>query len=72
MSNPILMLRYRDDGTGEWSNIEHIDLGALGDRNFHVKLFRLGTYESRQYEISCSDNTPLVLSNAQEDITELR
>lgn len=72
VTNPKLMLRYRDNGSQRWSNIKEIDLGNIGDTEHHVILRRLGIYRSRQYEISATDNVPIVLSNAEVDVTVLR
>lgn len=72
VTNPKLMLRYRNNGSNQWSNIREIDLGNIGDATHHVYLKRLGMFKSRQYEISATDNVPIVLSNAEIDITLLR
>lgn len=71
-SSPTLMLRYRNNGSNTWSNIQEIDLGEVGNTDHHIKLKRLGMYKSRQFEISATDNVPVVLSNAEADITVLR
>jgi len=69
---PKLMLRYRNNGSSHWSNIREIDLGATGNTEHVVKLCRLGMFKSRQYEISATDNVPLVFSSAESDITVIR
>ena len=69
---PKLMFRYRNNGKATWSNIKEISLGFTGDTDIQIKLFRLGIYESRQFEISCSDNVPVVLHRAEADVTVLR
>jgi hypothetical protein len=71
-SSPKLMLRYRNNGSSQWSNLKEIDLGATGNTSHHVKLNRLGMFKSRQYEISVTDNVPLVFSKAESDVTVLR
>lgn len=71
-NNPVLMLRYRNNGSSQWSTIREIDLGAIGENEHPIKLKRLGIYESRQYEISATDDISIVLSNAEADITVLR
>lgn len=70
--NPTLMLRYRNDGSSQWSNIREIDLGSIGETPHHIELYRLGTFKSRQYEISATDSVPIVLSNAEIEVTILR
>jgi hypothetical protein len=69
---PMLMLRYRNNSSNTWSNIREISLGDIGETEHIIKLHRLGIYESRQYEISATDNVPVILSNAEADITVLR
>lgn len=71
-STPMLMFRYRNNGDSQWSNLQNISLGAIGDTEHHIRLKRLGIYESRQFEISATDNMQVVLSNAEADITVLR
>jgi len=66
------MLRYRNNGSNQWSNIREIGLGDIGDTVHHIELHRMGMYKSRQYEISATDNVPIVLSNAEAEITVLR
>lgn len=70
--DPKLMLRYRNNGSSQWSNIIEIDLGEIGETEHHIKLKRLGIFSSRQYEISATDNLPIVLANAEIDVTVLR
>jgi len=70
--SPKLMLRYRNNGSNTWSNIREINLGDIGDTEHFIHLHRLGIYKSRQYEISATDNVPIVLSNAEAEITVLR
>lgn len=72
VTDPKLMLRYRNNGSNTWSNIRDISLGSIGETEHHVKFSRMGTYRSRQYEISCTDNVPLTMARAEEDITVLR
>lgn len=72
VTNPILMFRYRNDGSSQWSNIRELDLGSVGNTAHHIRIPRLGIFQSRQYEISATDNVPIVLSNAEIDVTVLR
>lgn len=69
---PYLMLRYRNDGTADWSNIRNISLGLSGDYDHVIDIKRLGMYKSRQWEISVSDNAPVVLSRPEIEFTEVR
>lgn len=67
-----LMIRWRDDGSSEWSNIIEIDLADVGETEFVHSLYRTGIYRTRQYEISATDNVPIVMAEAEEDIEVLR
>ncbi len=65
-TSPKLMLRWRNDGNKEWGNFHYIDLGAAGDTDHYVTINRLGMYVSRQYELSITDNVPVVVAGAEE------
>ena len=69
---PRIQIRYRDNGERGWSNWVDVSLGSIGQTGFNVRLKRLGIFSSRQYEIRYSDNTPLVFSKAEADVTVLR
>lgn len=71
-SSPKLMLRWRADGSQDWSNIQEIDLGKSGDPLQIVEVYPRGAYYTRQYEISCTENVPLVIADADEDYSILR
>ena len=67
--NPSLMIRYQDDGESSWTAIDNIDLGRTGETGHHVERKRLGMFRSRRWEISCTDDVPVCLSNAEVDVT---
>lgn len=69
---PKLMLRYKNDGSSTWSNIREIDLGDVGETEHHISLYRMGMFKSRQYELSATDNVPIVFGNAEIDLTIIR
>lgn len=69
---PVLMLRYRNDGSSQWSNIREISLGDIGETEHEIMIPRLGICKSRQWEISATDDVPIVLSGAEAEITVLR
>lgn len=71
-TDPVLMLRYRNNGSGDWLNIRNISLGLAGDYDHVIDLKRLGMYKSRQWEISVTDNVPVVLSRPEIEFTEVR
>ena len=74
-SNPLLpaklMIRWRDNGSTSWRNERTIDVGRVGRSDFHYSIRSLGRYKSRQYEISMSDNAPLVLVSVRESFEVL-
>jgi hypothetical protein len=61
-----LMVRWKNDGNREWSNVKYIDLGKLGDYNYYYTINRLGKYRMRQYEFSITDNVPCIIQSAEE------
>jgi hypothetical protein len=71
-TEPRLMLRWRDDGNSEWSNIMEVCLGKVGNTTHVVEVYPRGTYRTRQWEISCTDNVPLGFLDAEEQYSVLR
>lgn len=67
-SDPVLMVRWQDNGNQVWSNTKYIDLNEIGETEFFVSLRRLGMYRSRQYEFSVTDPTYVVMAGAEEYI----
>jgi len=66
-SEPVFTVRWRDE-MGPWSNEIQVSLGKVGETESIVRLFRLGRYRTRQYEIVHSDNTDFQLSGIEEDV----
>lgn len=62
-----LLVKWRDDGATDWQTEKTITLGQSGDTDFMYKLWIGGIYYSRQYEVSFTDNAPLVLRAIEED-----
>ena len=63
-TEPFMTLKWRDEGKSEWGNNRIISLKISGDRMFnHTEPF-LGSYTARQYEISCSDDCPVIIGQA--------
>lgn len=67
-TDPLVLVRYRDNGSIQWSNYLEGSLGQLGDTEFFVTFEPMGTYKTRQYEIVMSDTVPFVLVDAEEDV----
>lgn len=72
VTDPKMMVRWRDNGDTAWSYEELIDLGNAGDTIIPVTLQRNGIYQTRQWEFSVTDNVPVTLLDAEEDVTFLR
>lgn len=70
-TSPKLMIRWRDNNR-YWSQEKQIDLGLTGETDIVARLTRTGIYRTRQYQISCTENVPYVLVDAEEDIEVLR
>lgn len=62
-----LMVKWRDNGNSTWSNERTIPLTNTSGTDFRVKLTRLGSYYSRQYEFAMASAYPLVLVSAEEE-----
>ena len=69
---PGMQLRYRDNGSTDWSNWRQINLGGPGGTKRIVRLQRQGVFETRQYQFACSDDCGWNLIDAEEDIEVLR
>ncbi len=54
-SDPQVMVRFSDDGTGSWSNIRLASLGRTGARIDRAIVRRLGQFRQRSLEFSISD-----------------
>lgn len=54
-SDPLLMLRFSDDGGHTWSNLRTGSVGKIGEYGRRVKFNRLGVGRNRVYEISMTD-----------------
>lgn len=64
---PLMTLRINDDGKG-WSNEIELSLGAMGDYRNFIKKENLGTYRSRQYEFTVTDNVGVAFGHGKENI----
>lgn len=69
---PVLICRWRDNGSKVWSNDRDIMLGFTGDNEFYYSIYNLGSYRSRQYEFYCTDNVPFSIVEIEEDVVLLR
>ena len=53
--NPLLMLRYSNDGGHSWSNIKTKGMGVSGEYGKRVKFGPTGSGRNRCWEVSCTD-----------------
>jgi len=66
-SNPVVQLRWSDDGGHTWSNYHQREVGMIGATQTRVIFRRLGSTEKlrdRVYELSGSDPVPLMWNGA--------
>lgn len=68
-----IMLRWLNNGELAYQNVNQklVSLGAEGERDSSIKVFGTGLYRSRQYSISITDNSELILVGIEEDATVL-
>ncbi len=69
-TEPSIFLRWADNGK-QFGNAVQLGLGALGNSYPIIALRPMGTYRTRQYEITLGDTTKLVLSSLDEDVQVL-
>jgi hypothetical protein len=62
-----LTIKWKDSGRTAWKTERSVALGYVGDTVFRGKVTDLGSYYSRQYQISMTDNAPLVLVRIEEE-----
>ncbi len=67
-TEPYITIRWRNDNKNLWSNEKFVKLNKAGNTEFIARLYRLGMYRTRQYEITMTDAVPLVLVEAEEDV----
>jgi len=70
-SDGTVSVRYADNGSDVWSPYINIQTGPIGSKEQFIDLGPMGTYRSRRYEISCSDEIDPVIIYAEEDIEVL-
>mgnify|MGYP005813140201 FL=1 len=67
-TEPLVVIRFRDDGSSVWGNFIHIPLKVLGNTEFSHTLYNLGSYYSRQYEISFAQDAPFIMGKCLEEV----
>jgi hypothetical protein len=54
-SDPVILIRWSNDGAHSWSNYYEMSIGKLGNFRTRAIRRRLGVARDRVYEISCSE-----------------
>ncbi len=57
-ANPVVMLRWSDDGGHTWSNEHQLSLGKIGEYVKRLELRRLGRARRRVWEVTMTDPVP--------------
>lgn len=60
-SDPLIALRWSDDGGHTWSNEHTVSAGAMGQYSARANFRRLGQSRGRIYEVSGSDDVKIAL-----------
>jgi hypothetical protein len=68
---PSVLVRWRNNDSGTWSNEKTLSLGAIGQGNPLKKIRRTGFYRFRQYEITFPDAAPSIQLEMEEDVDVL-
>jgi len=68
-ANPVLYLRYSDDGGRTWSQLRPASMGKIGQYRMRAIWRRLGQSRNRIWEVSGSDPVKTVIVRAFADIT---
>lgn len=63
-----LLIRWRNDGKGKWSDYREVSLGEIGEYMITRRLKSLGCYRTRQYEIVCTSGGPVTITGIEEDV----
>jgi len=72
VTDPKLMIRWRDNNRANWSNEHYISLGNIGETDLILRLKRLGVFRTRQFELVVTDVVAASFGDAEVDITVLR
>ena len=67
-TEPMATIRWRDNGSQVWGNYRQIPLKIQGDTEFIYKISNLGSYYTRQYEITFSQDAPFIIGKAVEEV----
>lgn len=63
-SDPVVMLRWSDDGGHSWCNTKQMRIGAIGRYGYRAKREQLGAGRNRVWELSGTDPVKIVIMGA--------
>lgn len=69
-ADPVLMLRWSDNGGRTWSTLQSLSMGRVGEYGLRVAVDRLGTARDRVFEISISDPVKRAIVGATVDAVD--
>lgn len=69
-TDPLVMIRWSDDGGKTWSNEREASIGAIGETKTRVIWRRLGSSRDRVYEVKITDPVKVVLIGATLGVEE--
>lgn len=70
-SDPVLMLRWSNDGGRTWGALQSLPMGRLGEYGSRVTADRLGMARDRVFEVSISDPVKRAIMGAAVDAVDL-
>jgi hypothetical protein len=71
VNEPVLRVRWRDNGRQEWHGHRDVLLGAQGEYEFFRDLTQLGSTVTRQFSFPFTDDAELVLARVEMDAESL-
>jgi len=71
-TEPIMRVRWRDNGNQEWKPAREVSLGKLGNREFKRDLWQCGSFRNRQLSFIITDNAQLALVSVESDAGKLK
>lgn len=70
-NEPVFAFKYRNNGSGIWSNERLIGVGKTGEYEFYRRINGLGTFRTRQIAVTLTDAAKLILVGIDIEIKKL-
>lgn len=67
--DPLMMMRYSDDGGHSWSNERSVSMGKIGQRHVRPRWTRLGKSRDRVFEVSTTAPVKSIWMGAELDVS---